>query len=352
MKLQVRQIESFLKNPDPAVKAVLVYGPDDGLMRERAQILAKHVVPDLSDPFLVATLSGEEISKDETRFYDEVHAIPMMGGRRLIRIKEPGEASAKIIQDYLDKPNDEALVLVEGPDLGPRSALRKLFEKNGKAAALPCYVDDERSIRQVIQQSLRHAGYLAERDAVDFLSQAISGDRMKIRQDIEKLILFMGPAKEYKGQEGPAMTRQLGTVTLEDAQKACGDTGARGVDDLVMSAGQGQGVKSVRIFETLMEEGTSVIWILRALMNHFRRLHEAKANIVSGLSASQAIDTLRPPVFFKQKQGFQKQLNSWSLEALGKILVDLNKLEAQSKSTGADERSMIGNYLLHVGKHY
>ena len=44
MKLQFRQIEPFVKKPDPAARVILIYGPDDGLIRERARAIGGTVV--------------------------------------------------------------------------------------------------------------------------------------------------------------------------------------------------------------------------------------------------------------------------------------------------------------------
>ena len=54
MKLSYRQIEPFVAKPDPAARVILIYGPDAGLVRERAAIIGKSVVADLNDPFNVA----------------------------------------------------------------------------------------------------------------------------------------------------------------------------------------------------------------------------------------------------------------------------------------------------------
>lgn len=335
-----------MKNPNPKALAILVYGPDDGLMRERIATLSKTAVEDTADPFLVATMTAPEINEEPSRFFDEAHAIPMMGGRRLIRIKDGADSLTPILKDYLEKPNDEALVLVEGGDFGPRSSLRKLFEGADNAAALPCYVDDDRSIRQVIIETLRHAGYLADRDTIDFLTGAISGDRLKIRRDLEKLITFMGPDPDYQGLDGPAMDRQLGTVTLDDAREACGETGASGIDDLVIAAGHCDSAKCARALDTLLQEGVSPVWILRALQNHFRRLHESSIKVQKGMQMDQALNSLRPPVFFKQKPDFQRQLKNWRQEALEQVLLDLTELEVRAKSTGSKEETLIGQYLV------
>ena len=50
MKVSGAAIERFVAKPDPAARLVLVFGPDGGLVRERATKLARTVVADLNDP--------------------------------------------------------------------------------------------------------------------------------------------------------------------------------------------------------------------------------------------------------------------------------------------------------------
>src|SRR3546814_21168296 len=87
MKIAPARADAFARKPDPAVRAVLVYGPDAGLVRERADLLANSVVPDLQDPFLVAELTGHMLRKDPARPAAEVAAMDVTGGRRVGRVR-------------------------------------------------------------------------------------------------------------------------------------------------------------------------------------------------------------------------------------------------------------------------
>ncbi|MBU0800541.1 MAG: DNA polymerase III subunit delta, partial [Alphaproteobacteria bacterium] len=78
MKLAFKQIESFVKSPDPAARVILAYGPDDGLMRERAQMMGRTVVADLNDPFNAVTLDAKQLVDDPARLMDEALALSMM----------------------------------------------------------------------------------------------------------------------------------------------------------------------------------------------------------------------------------------------------------------------------------
>src|SRR4029079_1368979 len=97
MKLAAAQISGFLQKPDPATRVVLIYGPDSGLVRERADVLAKKTVPHLGDPFRVAGLTSTIIADDHARLADEMAAQALGGGRRLVRITPATDAIASAI---------------------------------------------------------------------------------------------------------------------------------------------------------------------------------------------------------------------------------------------------------------
>ena len=71
MKIQYRDIENFVKTPNPAARVILIYGPDHGLMKERANSIAKASVEDVNDPFNVITLSVETLT-------DSVDGTPIL----------------------------------------------------------------------------------------------------------------------------------------------------------------------------------------------------------------------------------------------------------------------------------
>ena len=56
MKLPAARVAAFVAAPDPAVRAALVHGPDQGLVRERADRIAAAIVPDRIGQILVSSL--------------------------------------------------------------------------------------------------------------------------------------------------------------------------------------------------------------------------------------------------------------------------------------------------------
>ena len=111
MKIDFKSVERFIKAPDPAARAILVFGADDGLVRERAAALARTIVPDLGDPFRVAEFSGDVLASDPAKLADEAAALAFGGGRRVVRVRGCGNAAAPAFKSFLDAPMGDALVV-------------------------------------------------------------------------------------------------------------------------------------------------------------------------------------------------------------------------------------------------
>lgn len=334
MKLGFRDIEPFVKSPNPAARIILVYGPDQGLMKERAKTISQSVIADINDPFNAITLNNDILAEDPARLNDEANAMSMMGGNRLIRIENAGDKLTPLVKEYLETPNEQALIVLEAGELGPRSSLRKACEAAKNAAAVPCYVEDERDLSRLIRETLQSETLSAEHDAVQWLAANISGNRQKARSELEKLITYKGTDKT--------------PVSLEDARNACGESGATALDDLVYATAGHNPDKALRTFAKLTEEGVVFIVTLRSLQNHFRKLHITKSRMEQGINAENAMKSLAPPIFFKQQAAFKGQLQNWSLHGLNLVLNKLNDLEAQCKKTGAPVDTLCAQAILSI----
>ncbi|MBX9635713.1 MAG: DNA polymerase III subunit delta [Magnetospirillum sp.] len=335
MKLTGAKAEAFLKAPDSSTRAVLVFGPDSGLVRERVVRLVKTVVADPSDPFRVAELTPAILKDDPARLADEAAAMAMTGGRRVVVVRDAGDTVSSLFQGFLTNPMGDALVVVEGGDLGPRSSLRKLFEGADNGAALASYGDEGGSLQHVIQEELKAAGLAIEPDALAFLMDHLGGDRRLTRAELQKLALYMG---------GP------GRVRLEDALACIGDTASLSMDDLSLATAEGDHATAQRVLDRLFREGTHAVGVLRALSRHFQRLHLAAGLMAQGKSADQAMGALKPPVIFKAADRFRRQLSRWPADRVGRALELLIEAEADCKTTGMPAEEICSRAVMQLAR--
>ncbi len=335
MKLQGKAIDSFMARPDPRIRAVLVYGPDAGLVRERAEALARTVVPDLTDAFRVAELPARAVAGDAARLLDEVAALSLVGGRRLIRLRDADETVAATCAVLLaGAPPGDSLFLVEAGDLTVRSRLRVHFEAAAIGAALPCYVEDESTLRRVIVDLASGHGLVLDADAQACLAASLIGDRLVVRGEIEKLALYMGAERR---------------VGLEQVQAVIGDsTSQLSLDDPIWAAASGDFAALDRALTRLYAESMAPVAILRTAQRHFQRLHWVQAELAAGVSTDGAVGALKPPLFFKLRAVFLAQLRQWPLPALRQALDRLTDAEIECKRTNMPDETLCARTLLQL----
>jgi DNA polymerase-3 subunit delta len=336
VKLSGKTLASFLARP-VELGAVLIYGPDSGLVRERFDQLARGVCPDLGDPFRVAELTPALLKDDPARLADEANAMALTGGRRVVRVQGAADSLTSLFESFLAGPPAQALVLVAAGDLGARSSLRKLFEDSKVAAALPCYLDDRQAIDGLIHASLKPHGLALEDDAMAFLADRLGGDRLASRAELDKLVTYMG--------EGGSRT-----IRLEDVEALIGDSAERNQEDLVFAAASGQTLESQRVLDRLLREGSEPVGLLRALARHLQKLHLVKGQIAAGQSAEQAMNGLRPKLFFKRTDAFRRQVENWSLAKLAQAMDLAVTAELDCKTTGMPARALCGRTFLQIAQ--
>jgi len=332
MKVTGRNIESFLRSADASVAAVLFYGPDAGLVRERADRLTATVAGDAADPFRISELTPERLREQPSLLSDEAAALSFGGGRRVVRLRNAGESQSAAIESFLASPAGGGLVIVEADELGPRSSLRQLFEAADHAAALPCYRDEAEDVARLIGDELGRAGLRLTDEARDYLIGALGGDRGVTRRELEKIVSYMGPSESARPLE------------LADALACVGDSAALSVDDLVFALGDGDLAAVERLTGRTLAEGTTPVAILRTASRHFLRLHL----VASADDQERAIRSLKPPVFYRYVPRLHAQVRQWTPARLHQAIDRLTRAELDCKTTGMPADVLCRRVLLEI----
>ena len=328
MKIEPRQVEAFLKKPDPKIRGVVVYGNDDGLIAERALALAKTVCDDLKDPFRVVDIAGDALKADPARLADEFGALSLMGGRRVVRVRPAGEETTAALENLVGAAAGDALIVIEGGNLTPRSALRTLAETETCLAALPCYMDNQAALEGLVESAARTQGLAIEPDALEWIVERLGGDRGQSRSEVDKLLL-------YKTGDGTK------TISLDDALAVLGDTAAIGIDDVVGATFDGDLVGLDRALDRVFAEGGNPVQLVRALQRHVDQLHLVAGHAANGGNLESAMFKARGlPRGGPVRQRFERHLRAWPLARLSSALQVILEAEQQCKTTGLPDETI------------
>ena len=338
MKIEPRQVEAFLKKPDPGIRGVVVYGNDDGLIAERAVALAKTVCEDLNDPFRVIDIAGDVLKGDPARLADEFGAMSLMGGRRVVRVRPAGEESAAALQNLVDATAGDALIVIEGGNLTPRSGLRALAETEACLAALPCYMDNEAALEGLVETAARAQGFGVDPDALDWIVERLGGDRGQTRSEIDKLLL-------YKAGDDSK------TVTLADAMAVLGDTASIGIDNVIAATFDGELVALDRALDRVFAEGGNPVQLVRSLQRHADQLHLVSGHTAKGGNLEAAMFKARGlPRGGPVRQRFERHLRAWPLPRLGSALSAILEAEIETKRTGLPDEAIARRLCLRLAQ--
>ncbi|MGJ5065476.1 DNA polymerase III subunit delta [Bradyrhizobium oligotrophicum] len=315
--LRGRDIDAFLAKPDAARPLILLYGPDTGLVRERAEALIASAVDNPDDPFSVVRLDGDELAAEPSRLVDEAMTVPLFGGRRAIRVRAGSRNFASGVETLSEMNVRDCRIVIEAGDIRPDSPLRKICEKARTAVAIGCYPDTERDLAKLIDDELRIAALRIAPDARAYLMALLGGDRQASRNELRKLTLF---------------AHGEGEVTLDHVMAVVADASEMKLDPIVDGAFGGKPEIVETEFGKAMIAGTYPGVIISAAQRHAAWLHKSALAVASGTPVSSILEGGFPRLHFSRKPSAEVALRNFSparllpiIDQLGTAALDMRK---------------------------
>jgi DNA polymerase III subunit delta len=319
--LKGSDIDKFLAHPQRPI--VLVFGPDAGLVRERAEALVRMSVDDPKDPFQLARLEGDDLAGEPSRLVEEANTIPLFGGRRAVWVKAGARNFAPAVEALIAAPPTDCRVVIEAGDLKRNAPLRAICERARNTVALPCYADSERDLVRLIDDEMRDAGLAISPQARAALVPLLGGDRLASRHEIRKLALF---------------ARGKARVELEDVMAVVADASTLALDGLIDAAFAGRTSELEVQFGKARTAGTAPGTIVSAALRQVAQLHKARLSVEEGVPIGDAVQGIQPFVHFSRKAAVEAALKTWTSARLERAMAELAEaaLEARRQSAMAE----------------
>ncbi len=329
MRLAPQRLAAFLRRPGNC-RVVLLFGDDVGMIRHRAEELIRAVAGSLDDPFLVAELARDRLD----RLPDEAASVPLIGGRRVVRVRDASDAATGPVQTVLNS-HAQALVVLEAPGIATRSRLRTLLEAASDGVAIGCHPEEGRALEETTRRVLGAATVGIDQDALAWLTGQLGADQVSTHAELEKLALYAGPN---------------GRVDMDMAMHCVGDAAGLSLDDALFAATAGDLATADRALELAVAEGAAPMGVLRGGLIHLQRLYRARLLMETGMSAGDAAKAVRPPVFFRRIGPFTKALSLWSSASLAVAMAGLSQAERNCKRTGAPDLTLSRHAVLTLAR--
>lgn len=333
---KAQDADRIVAKPPAGVCFFLCYGPDSGLAAERAARLAA-LFADPRDPFSLIKLDAAAIASDPNRLADEAYAVAMFGGKRAILVKDAGSRAnmADVVAGLFKDPPSETAIILEAGELRSGHKLRSLFERDQKAYAIPCYVDDAAAIARLVDDETSKAGLAISPEAKTYLVNLLGGDRLISRGEIQKLCLYC---------------HGLDRIELSDVEALIGDSAGISMDEIIDATATGDMNGLGEALQRATIEGIDPGFIALSGLRHFQMLDEARSTVDSGVKADDVVNGIRPPVFYKRKPRIVAALNLWSGERLVRATQMLADCVRDSRLNAPLARDLVGDCLLTLAR--
>jgi len=327
-------VEGVLRRPNPQIGVYLFYGPDMGLINERARIIAERSVDDPADPFQMIRIDGDDIASDPARLADEAGTMGLFGGKRAIWVKATSRNIAPAVDAVLKGEIKDTVIVIEGGDLQKSSPLRTLCERSQKALALPCYADTGRDLGMVVDETLKASGFSLSREARTALIASLGGDRLATRGELSKLMLYAHGKQE---------------ITLEDVDAIMSDVSSLAMDAVVDAAFGGEGTNLEIGSRRLAAEGVHASVLLGAALRHALMLLTARLNVEEGRSIPSVMETMRS-LHFRRKPLVERHLQRWTSESLKTAIALIQSSLLETRRLAALDDTIAAKTLLDLAR--
>ena len=302
MKIPPARADRFCAAPDADVRLVLIYGSNEGLVRAPRRSLRQGrprrmpTIPFASPAsirrFCVTSRDGSPTRRRRSRL--SAVGVPS-------RLRGATEAVVPAIRSCLALPATESLVVAEAGPLTPRSGLRKLCEQEGSLAAIACYDESAEGAARLIETLCAKRGITVASETAAWLAERLGSDRRQIESGVEKLAVYLGEG----GPEGGVLTQEVAEACVGDATEASADE----------VAASGSCPATVKGWNRAMDAGALRRGFSRSPFSApppgaLARLHLAAAALEGGASRADAMGSLKPPVFPRERAAFGQEMGA------------------------------------------
>ena len=313
------QYKSYIleENFNPIEKIFLFYGENFGLKNEfKKKIKAKYKNSKIVNYY------QDEIIKDETIFLNEVNNFSLFEKEKIFFINQASDKILEIILKF-EKEIEGTKVYLFSEVLDKKSKLRNFFEKSKLYGITACYLDNEITIKKIIQKNLKDFKILSPQ-AINIIYNNCGLDRIKLSNEIDKIKTFF----QNKELQLDKLEEILNLRTNDD------------FNVLKDEAFKGNKQKTNTLLsDTIFEEEKNIYYLnlINQKLDKLAQINQYKFN--SNYEA--AISKVKPPIFWKDKPIIIEQARRWDANKIRNILAKTHHIEIQIKSNSIINKKIL-----------
>tara|TARA_B100001540_G_scaffold291942_1_gene289892 strand:+ start:855 stop:1832 length:978 start_codon:yes stop_codon:yes gene_type:complete len=249
---------------------------------------------------------------------------------KLIIISRASDKILNFINEIIERRIDKVKIIINSNNLEKKSKLRALFEKEKELICIPFYEDNERNLSTIALNFFRQNNIKISQEVINLIVGRSKGDRGNLDNELSKI-------------ESLSLTKK--NIDPEDILKLTNLAENYSVFELA----ENYLAKNKKQVSKILNENNfaneECVLILRTILNRSKRLLKLKENQNQIGNIDLTISSFKPPIFWKEKDTVKKQIQSWSVDEVKKIIYKISDLEILVKKNLNNSLNLVSDFV-------
>ena len=326
--INLNQLDRYLEKSDMASDFLLV-GDDFGqIIYVNNLILKKYFA---NERQYTDTFDYSDIQKNSSLLQNTLQSPQLFAEKKAIVVKGLGDNITKPVLDLIKNKGGDTLLILQGENLRKSSKTYKALESISKLCLVKCYKLDANSTTVFIDKFLQSHGVKYSKELPSIIAHSLPDNVLLIKSELEKII-------QYLGED------ELTIERVENVISGMKDFSYINLCTAIIFKDQ---QKMLEQIQKINNEGIGCTSIIRMLQYYFAKVLHIKAEEkIKRHSVYNIINSLKPPVFFKEKNALLDICNKVDYYQVMDLMYELMKLEIDYKTIAFIPNNFLYNYLI------
>jgi len=304
----------------------LFYGENEGLKKEIIESNFKNNYPKKTFYY-----DESEVLNNKSNFFEEILSKSFFENEKLIIISRSTDKITSIIEEILEKKIDDLVLILNSGSLEKRSKLRLLFEKNKEIICIAFYEDNNQTLSSLASQFFRNNKIQISQQAINLIINRCRGDRQNLKNELNKIESFIKNKKKIEISEILQLTNLAENYSVTELVDNC----------LAKNKN-----KTLNILNENNYNLEDCIIVIRTMLAKSKRLLKLFQEIKISNNIDSAISSIKPPIFWKDKQIVKDQINKWSHKKIELLIFRINEIELLIKKNSSISLSVLSDFII------
>lgn len=304
----------------------LFYGENEGLKKEIIESNFKNNYPKKTFYY-----DESEVLNNKSNFFEEILSKSFFENEKLIIISRSTDKITSIIEEILEKKIDDLVLILNSGSLEKRSKLRLLFEKNKEIICIAFYEDNNQTLSSMANQFFRNNKIQISQQSINLIINRCRGDRQNLKNELNKIESFIKNKKRIEISEILQLTNLAENYSVTELVDNC----------LAKNKN-----KTLNILNENNYNLEDCIIVIRTMLAKSKRLLKLFQEIKISNNIDSAISSIKPPIFWKDKQIVKDQINKWSYKKIELLIFRINEIELLIKKNSSISLSVLSDFII------